>query len=266
MLCKIRDWDKVACCTNTHPLIFEKPIFPEVIRSSLTNTLSNEDLAKFLEICDLSGTRKEINRQLYWEQIKKEIAEDYDLKFWAWLRGEKYAASIVDDYIKRHELMKEGEYPIWRKPVVWRVPTETFRWKYNEVYRCLECINHEVLYEISKKCDILVCGNTVHTQYVILGQHDAKPIFPVEDTGSSLLPQIIGKPSPEFLKKYPKYHYIKYDLEAVHYDASKPLEPLYLTREDESKKMSFEDRLMFGSFRKSDISNCPYEQTKQVVV
>ena len=265
MLYKIRDWDKVACCINTHPLIFEKPIYPEVIRSSLTNTLSSEDLAKFLDICDLSGTRKETNRQLYWEQIRSDIAEDYDLVFWEWFRGKKYADSIVDDYIERHELMKEGQCPVWRKPMVWRVPTETFRWKYNEVYRCLECINEGVLNELAKKCDILVCGNTVHTQYVVLGQPNAKPVYPVEDTGPSLMPQIIGRPSPEFLEKYPKYHYVKYDLEAVHYDTFKPVEPLYMTEEDEKRTMTFEDKLLFGSFRKGSGYNSMRHLTEQVL-
>lgn len=257
MLYKIRDWDCVACCFNSNSLIFEKPIYPNTIRWSMTNTQSNEDLAKFLHITDLTGTRKAKNRRMYWEQIKSEIAEDKNLAFWEWLCGQKYADGIVDDYIKRHKLMGKDDYPIWRKPVIHKIPVETLRWKFNELYQCLECINESVLYELAKDCDMLVCGEDINHSYVILAQWDAHPVFPNDYGYPYSMPQIIGMPSKKFQEKYPDYHKLRYDVQKAKLNSCRHFNLLDLKCSTNSTKISFEDRLMFGSFRVDDCLNDP---------
>lgn len=254
MLFKIREWDRVVCCFNSNNLIFEKPIYPHLISYSNIDTLSMENLSKFLELCDLSGERKKINKQEYWETIKTEIYDSHNLEFWEKIAGRKVVKLIVDNYIKKHNLIKDNEYFIWRKPIILRVPAETFLWKYNNVFRCLECINITTLIELSKKCDILVCGNDVHSQYVILRQQNKRPILPIEGNHWNLKSQILGKPSPEFLKRYPNYQDFDFGVKKAYISklnsSKKPLNMFVLNN---CKEKSFEDCLMFNHYRPKEI-------------
>lgn len=249
-LYKLKGWSVVACSYKSNGYLYEPPEYPNMICWSRTDTRTNDKLAEFLEICDLTGTRKEINRCLYREKIKKQIAKSHKLEFWRKVRGTKYAEWIVDDYIKRHDILRDDEYPIWRKPVIWKVPAETFRWKYNEIYRCLECINSEVLYDMASKCDILVCGETMRSQYVILREINPQPIFPIEN-GPDNFSEIIGTPSERFRELNPDYDKVKSEVEPAHLKPVKYKAPV-----KNEGSMSFEDRLLYGSFTKSvDISS-----------
>lgn len=108
--------------------------------------------------------------------------------------------------------------------------------------------------ELSKKCDILVCGNDVHSQYVILKQLNKKPILPVEENNWKLKSQILGEPSPTFLKMYPNYQNIDFEIKKAYiskYSNTKKSLDMFVT--DNFKTKSFEEHLMFDQYRPKEI-------------
>lgn len=212
---KLNTWRSVACGYNTNGYIFEKPPFPQVLEKSIKETRSNEDYAKFLVECDITDTRIKTNRRLYWKSIKDEIKVKKNLHFWGRVFGQEYADSLVDRYIEKHKILTPTEYPVWRKPVIKCVPAEFLLWEFDDNYRCMVCLNDDLLQNLARDCDILLFGNSIRDQFVVLKVR--KPQFNVPlDNFKTKIPQIFGTPSKNFLAKNPDYLYRKFNLEPSH--------------------------------------------------
>jgi hypothetical protein len=210
-----KSWITVACSRNTNGYLYEHPPLFENYDDSLYSTQTNEELAKFLYECDLSDTRKELNRRLYWEKIRNEIEYEKDLKFWGWLMGQEYADKIVDDYIERHNLLGKDEYSIWRKPIIRYVPAEKFLWAIDSDYLSMVSLNEVVLKAYASTCDILVMGTEMSNQFVIT--KNRHPTYNFYSDGKPVkFSQIFGGVSEKFLQKFPNYLNLRFDLEKSH--------------------------------------------------
>lgn len=203
-------WYCVACNFKSHYYINHRPEYPDTRCEATVGTLSDANYAAFLEECDITGTRKAYNRKLFREAVKRKIYLHKDLGFWTYWLGEEYANNIVDKYMLKHGLLGENNYPVWRKPVIKIIPSETIRWKFNYKYRSWECLDELLLHTIAKSCDILLLGrpNDIKSLFCVTANWDAKPdTHDIDDTPETEMKAhpFRAIPSEEYVQKHPNW-------------------------------------------------------------
>lgn len=199
---KLKQWTSCACGSNTNGYLFTYPPSGMHIMKAFYDTQSNEDYAAFLSECDFTGTRKELNKKMYLNKLRKDLWEKLDLSWDYDWRGIDYVNKKVEKYARKNGLLFGDEYPVWRKPVIKQIPAESVFWEFDTVHNSYICLNDDILQEYGKKCDILLLGEELEHQMVVC----VSPSFaPVGDYWKLKISQIQGKPSEEFIKKHPNW-------------------------------------------------------------
>jgi hypothetical protein len=200
-----RKWSDVTTAKNTNGYIFTEL---KGYGNCYYPTDSDETYEKFLKECDISHSRQEYNRKELFNIYKEKIRDSHDLNFWGWLFGEKYVDKLVTEYIKKHKLLRDDEYPFWKFPIIKCVHPSTFQWRFNESVRKFQCLNEDLLLDYARECDFLLVGTCLMDQWVVTNHRPLK-WYPAEPTESFLLTAALKKEESHMRKAHVHVNYRK---------------------------------------------------------